>query len=150
MPSGRWPGYQSFPVFSLTWGPAGPRYVYYIDETQSLLVSTHLAEDIPMELGDPEHGLGLSFWLPDMQIVSICESPSLLLASRKSPRARRAGRCFLLWASAARAPPSVIPGTTLTSSGPALPEGKRRVQGTGPAVTQTPICTWLCSFPADL
>jgi len=43
MGGGRWPGYQSFPAFSLTWGPAGPRYVYYIDETQSLLVSTHLA-----------------------------------------------------------------------------------------------------------
>lgn len=71
-----------------------------------------------MELGDPERGLGLSFWLPDMQIVSVCESPFLLLASRKSTRARRAGRCFLLWASAARAHPSVIPGTTLTSSGP--------------------------------
>ena len=116
MRGGRWPGYQSVPAFSPSWGPAGPRDVYYIDETQSLLVSTHLAYDIPMELGDPEPGLGLS-WLPDTQIVSVCESPSPLLASWKSAGARRAGRCFLLWASAARAQPSIIPGTTLTSSG---------------------------------
>lgn len=71
-----------------------------------------------MGLGDPEPGLGLSFWLPDTQIISVCESSSALLASWKSARARRMGRCFLLWAFAARAHPSVIPGTTLTSSGP--------------------------------
>lgn len=29
-----------------------------------------------MELGDPEPGLSLSFWVQDTQVVSVCESPS--------------------------------------------------------------------------
>lgn len=67
-----------------------------------------------MEVGDPECGLGLSFWLPNTQMVSVSPLPLPPPCFWEGGQGREEGveRHFFLWASLYWAYPSVIPGIT--------------------------------------